>query len=129
MFDDGILRAFSVGLFDFAASFPVIYAERSVVLVSEYHINRARNPQFFVKYGPLGSVCLQVRIVFYKLLEILVLDVWVIARALVIEALDVVVHGGSGCGGFVAILVPLRLNLVGCLSIVFAFSPFFGAHH
>ena len=129
MFDYRILRTFSIRFLYFAASFPVVNTQCAVFFVSEYHIYGARNPQFFVEYRPFRPIWLQVRIILYKLFEILVFDTVVFAWALIVEALDVVVHGRSGSGGFIAILVPSRLDLVRRLSIILTFSPFFGAHH
>ena len=129
MFDYRILRTFSIRFFDFTAPFPVIYAQCSVIFVSKNHINRTGNAQFFVKYGPFCPIRLQIRIILYKLPKILVLDALVIARTLVIIALDIIMHRCSGCRRFVATLVPPCLNLVRRLSIIFAFSPFFGARH
>ena len=69
------------------------------------------------------------RIVFQKLFKVFVFGAGILARTLVVVALDIVVHRGSRGGGFIAVLIPSRLNLVRCLSVIFTFSPFFGPHH
>ena len=129
VFNDRVLRTLAVCFFYFATSFPVVNTKCAVFFVSKHHINRTRKSQLFMEYRPLCSIGFEVWIVFEELFKVFVFDTGILARTLVVVALDIVVHRGPRGGGFIAVLIPSCLNFVRGLSILLTFSPLFGSHH